>query len=240
MEFSEDYISKLNRSYQLMVESNDELPIWNTTTNRHILMNEVMDGYHSIATQFAVNRPFTKQSRVKDMMFSPLSSLVGVSGSMAPFFCEFTVNTDVLPLDYPATYAHEMAHLLGITSEAEANFYAYQVCTRSQNIDINFSGYNFILLYVLGNARSVLDKDQYTKLYESINPEIILIAQNDSKYWRDKYSPLLGDIQHYIYNIYLKSNRISSGTKNYSEVIRLLISVQDNTIVNRSQNSNLK
>ena len=54
--------------------------------------------------------------------------MVGVTGSMGPFFCEFTLNGDLLPANYPATYAHELAHLLGITSEAEANFYAYQVC----------------------------------------------------------------------------------------------------------------
>lgn len=67
--------------------------------------------------------------------------MVGVTGSMGPFFCEFTLNGDLLPSQYPATYAHELAHLLGITSEAEANFYAYQVCTRSQVQAIRFSGY---------------------------------------------------------------------------------------------------
>ena len=74
-------------------------------------------------------------------MFTPFISMVGVTGSMGPFFCEFTLNGDLLPVNYPATYAHELAHLLGITSEAEANFYAYQVCTRSQAMGIRFSGY---------------------------------------------------------------------------------------------------
>ena len=55
----------------------------------------------------------------------PCFSMVGVTGSMGPFFCEFTLNGDLLPPQYPATYAHELAHFLGITSEAEANFYAY-------------------------------------------------------------------------------------------------------------------
>ena len=36
--------------------------------------------------------------------------------------------------------SHELAHFLGITSEAEANFYAYQVCTRSQVKEIRFPG----------------------------------------------------------------------------------------------------
>ncbi len=53
-----------------------------------------------------------------------------------------------------------------------------------------------------------------------------MIAQERSKYWREKYSSLLGAAQNYIYNAYLKSNNIGSGVKNYSEVIGLLISVE--------------
>ena len=60
------------------------------------------------------------------MIFTPFISMFGVTGSMGPFFCEFTLNGDLLPINYPATYTHELAHLLGISSEAEANFYAYQ------------------------------------------------------------------------------------------------------------------
>ena len=69
---------------------------------------------------------------------------------MGPFFCEFTLNGDLLPSQYPATYTHEIAPLLGITSEAEANFYAYQVCTRSQVESIRFSGYFSVLSHILG------------------------------------------------------------------------------------------
>jgi len=41
-----------------------------------------------------------------------------------------------------------------------------------------------------------------------------------------KYSPLIGDVQDWIYDLYLKGNKIESGRKNYSEVIGLLISYQ--------------
>ncbi len=226
MEFAEDYVAELNGSYQDMIDNGGETPMWRGSQGGDLLMAEVVGQYHAISSELAINPPLLKSPHVKSMLFSPLSSMVGVSGSMAPFFCEFTVNSDVLPLDYPATYTHEMAHQLGITSEAEANFYAYQVCTLSQNRHIRFSGYNSILLYMLGNARSILDKEQYKKLYETIDPQIIVIAQERSKYWREKYSSLLGAAQNYIYNAYLKSNNIGSGVKNYSEVIGLLISVE--------------
>ena len=49
-----------------------------------------------------LHAPFTEHPRVKPMLFSALASMVGVSGSMGPFFCEFTVNADVPPEEYPA------------------------------------------------------------------------------------------------------------------------------------------
>lgn len=158
------------------------------------------------------------------MLFTPLISMVGVSGSMGPFFCEFTLNGDLPPSQYPATYTHELAHLLGITSEAEANFYAYEVCTRSQVESIRFSGYFSILSHVLGNARRLLTEEEYTELFNRIRPEIIELARSNQTYWMAKYSPLIGNIQNWIYDLYLKGNKIESGRKNYSEVIGLLIS----------------
>ena len=153
--------------------------------------------------------------------------MVGVTGSMGPFFCEFTLNGDLLPSQYPATYTHELAHLLGITSEAEANFYAYQVCTRSQVKEIRFSGYFSVLPHVLGNARRLMSEEEYAELFNRIRPEIIELAQKNQQYWMEKYSPLIGDIQNFIYDLYLKGNKIQSGRKNYSEVIGLLISYEE-------------
>lgn len=160
-------------------------------------------------------------------MFTPFISMVGVTGSMGPFFCEFTLNGDLLPVNYPATYAHELAHLLGITSEAEANFYAYQVCTRSQAMGIRFSGYFSVLNHVLGNAQRLLPKEEYAKLLKRIRPEIIELAKANQTYWAAKYSPVIGAVQDWIYDLYLKGNKIESGRRNYSEVIGLLISYQE-------------
>ena len=48
--------------------------------------------------------------------------------------------------------------------------------------------------------------------------------ESNQEYWTEKYSPLIGDIQDWIYDLYLKGNKIQSGRKNYSEVVGLLIS----------------
>ena len=215
-EFVDDYITQLNRSYT---------PV--NSINQDLIREETVRIYHQLSDSLAVHRPPHEHPRVKTMLFTPFISMVGVTGSMGPFFCEFTLNGDLLPVNYPATYAHELAHLLGITSEAEANFYAYQVCTRSKAMGIRFSGYFSILGHVLRNAQRLLPEEEYTRLFKRIRPEIIELAKNNQAYWAAKYSPVVGAVQDWIYDLYLKGNKIESGRQNYSEVVGLLISYQE-------------
>lgn len=215
-EFVEEYITQLNRSYT---------PV--SSIDKELIRDETVRLYDQLSDSLAVHRPPHTSPRVKTMLFTPFISMVGVTGSMGPFFCEFTLNGDLLPVNYPATYAHELAHLLGITSEAEANFYAYQVCTRSQAMGIRFSGYFSVLNHVLRNAQRLLPEEEYKKLFNRIRPEIIELAKKNQAYWAAKYSPLVGDVQDWIYDLYLKGNKIESGRQNYSEVVGLLMSYQD-------------
>lgn len=216
-DFVEDYIIELNRSYTPPVKN----------INPDLIRDETVRLYNQISDSLAVHRPPHLAPRVKTMMFTPFISMVGVTGSMGPFFCEFTLNGDLLPVNYPATYAHELAHLLGITSEAEANFYAYQVCTRSQNKEIRFSGYFSVLGHVLRNAQRLLPEEDYKQLFNQIHSEIIELAKNNQAYWAAKYSPIVGAVQDWMYDLYLKGNRIESGRQNYSEVVGLLISYRE-------------
>lgn len=214
--FVHEYVNNLNASY---------LPV--DPINKEQVCREAVNQYDQIYDTLGIHRPPLPSPRVKTMMFTPLISMVGVTGSMGPFFCEFTLNGDLLPSQYPATYAHELAHLLGITSEAEANFYAYQVCTRSTISSIRFCGYFSVLGHVLANARRFMSKEEYNQLFNRIRPEVIELARSNQEYWMEKYSPAIGDIQDWIYDIYLKGNKIESGRLNYSEVVGLLISYRE-------------
>lgn len=56
----------------------------------------------------------------------------GRIGCHGTVFAEAQVNEDVLPEQYPFTMAHEFAHLLGVGSEAEANYLlSSSVCSRT-------------------------------------------------------------------------------------------------------------
>lgn len=213
MSFVNNYIEELNACYVDVNEIDEEQ-----------VRDEAVAGYNKIGSEFYIHAPFHKHPKAKRMIFTPLMSKVGVSGSMGPFFCEFTINGDVLPSQYPATYTHELAHLLGITSEAEASFYAYLVCTNSQVGYIRFCGYLSVMNHVLSNAYRLMAVEDYEELIRKIRPEIIELAKQNNSYWMEKYSPVAGDIQNWIYDLYLKGNKIQSGRKNYSEVVGLLIS----------------
>lgn len=211
--FVDQYIQELNASY---------VPV--TSIQKELICQQAVKGYRQISDTLGVHSPFSNSPRAKTMLFTPLISLVGVTGSMGPFFCEFTLNGHLLPSQYPATYTHELAHLLGITSEAEANFYAYQVCIRSEAQEIRFCGYFSVLSHVLGNARRFMTEEEYSRLFDRIRPEIIELARSNQAYWMAMYSPLIGRVQEWIYDLYLKGNSIESGRKNYSEVVGLLLS----------------
>ena len=183
----------------------------------------VLKGYNEIGAKEGINAPFNQHPHAKTMLFTPLSSMSGVTGSMGPFFCEFTLNGDIRPHDYPAIYAHEFAHLLGIANEGEANFYSYIVCTASSDKAVKFSGYYHIFFHVLRNVFDILGEKEGEKFLKYIRPEIIQLAKSDRNYWLSKRCKVLDAAQDFIFDFYLKGNHVAEGRKSYSGVIGLIL-----------------
>lgn len=174
-----------------------------------------------------INPPFNLHPHAKAMIFSRLSSMAGVTGSMGPFLCEFTLNAEVLPHNYPATYAHEFAHFLGIANEGEANFYSYIVCTSSSDKEVKFSGYYQIFFHVLANVFDILGEKEGKRYLKHINPEIIQLAKSDCKYWLDKRCQALDAAQDFIFDLYLRGNHVAEGRRSYSGVIGLILAWEE-------------
>ena len=195
------------------------------------LKNRVRDAvlkeYNKIGYREGINKPFNQHPHAKTMVFTPLSSMAGVTGSMGPFFCEFTLNGDILAHDYPATYAHEFAHFLGVANEGEANFYSYIVCTASADKQVRFSGYYHIFFHVLNNVYDILGEKEGERFLKHIRPEIIQRARNDRRYWLSKRCKALDAAQDFIFELYLRGNHVAEGRKSYSGVIGLILAWEE-------------
>lgn len=187
----------------------------------------VLNEYNKIGYKEGINAPFNQHPHAKTMVFTPLSSMSGVTGSMGPFFCEFTLNGDILPHDYPATYAHEFAHFLGVANEGEANFYSYIVCTASADKQVSFSGYYHIFFHVLNNVFDILGEKEGERFLKHIRPEIIQLAKSDRRYWLSKRCKALDAAQNFIFELYLRGNHVSEGRKSYSGVIGLILAWEE-------------
>lgn len=186
----------------------------------------ILKGYYRIGG-CGINAPFNHHPHVKTMVFSWLSSMAGITGSMGPFFCEFTLNSDLRHHEYPATYAHEFAHFLGVANEGEANFYSYIVCTASSDMAVRFSGYYQIFFHVVNDVFDILGQKEGAVFLKHIRPEIIKLAKSDRRYWLSKRSKVINAAQDIILDLYLRGNNVAEGRKSYSQVIALILAWED-------------
>lgn len=213
LDFLHDYTDSLNAAYIPQIKLSPET-----------IDKEIKDFYLHLPENAGLATPESFQ-KPKFFTFTPLYSGVGVLGSMGPFFAEAQLNADLLPVQLPFTYAHEFSHLLGVSSEAEANYWAYRACTEAETPAMRYCGYFGLLPYVLSNASSLLSEEQFEKWVGKIRPEIIKEYNENRLHWKALYSPFIGEIQDVAYNLFLKGNNIPSGQKNYAEVIGILLSV---------------
>ena len=213
--FLGDYVERLNATYLEAVDF-----------EMSYLETVVKAGYDELDKAYGLTktRGFCHPKR---SVCNGLYSSVGVLGYMGPFFCESHLNHDLLPVQLPFTYAHELSHLLSVSNEAEANWWAYKVCTSSTDAAIRYCGYYGIFGYVVKNARRLLSKDDYKSWVATVRNEIKEDFMRQQEYWHAKYSPTIGEIQDWVYDLFLKGNKIKTGRQNYAEVVGIIMSMKD-------------
>ncbi len=212
-EFLTVYADSLNASF-----------VSDVSFEREPFERELKAFYRALPASYGLALPHDFQ-RPKNFTFTPLYSGVGVLGSVGPFFAEAQLNADLLPLQIPFTYAHELSHLLGVSNEAEANYWAYRACVRSGSPAVRHSGYVGILSYVLANASRLLPEDDYREWVQTLRPEVRAEYERKRTYWAERHNPWMGAVQDRLYDWFLKGNRIPSGRQNYAEVIGILLTL---------------
>ncbi len=214
--FLEDYAQQLNASYRPVEE-----------LDRAAVEQEVKQYYATLSPDWGLAKPKDWQ-RPKRLVVNRLYSAVGVTGYVGPFCSEIQVNEDTPDRQYPFLFAHELSHLLGVSSEAEANFWAWQACRASADPLVRYAGLQSLLPYVLSNARAALPEEEFVRWRDTLRPEVKAVLQDEQAFWRERYVPWIGRLQSKFYNLFLKGNRIRSGMANYNEVVQMILTLQDN------------
>ena len=187
---------------------------------------QVKAWYAALPAECGLCRPHRWQ-HPKKLLFNRLYSAVGVLGFIGPAFDEMHVNHDVSPLEYPFIFAHEYSHVLGVSSEAEANFWAFESCRASDDQAVRFSAWYMLLSHTNGNLHSILGEEAWQQWGESLIPEVYVDLELTRLHWMDLRWNWLAKLQHRFYNAFLKRNRIADGTANYGQVLRLVLSLSN-------------
>ena len=214
-DFVYDYTDSLNA-----LRSCSSLP------SQQTLEEDIKAFYNNTLPRYGYT-PLKSWQHPKKPLINRLYSAVNVSGFLGPFFCETHVNLDVPADDYPFTLAHEMAHLAGVTSEAEANYWAYAYCRHSQDEALRFCGYFSIFPHVASNVRTFMTEDYYDYwMKRNVHADIRDRYVAEREYWEALRIPFVDGIQSWLMDASLKHNRVESGAREYSEVVGLILTME--------------
>ncbi|MCY1721137.1 DUF3810 domain-containing protein [Prolixibacteraceae bacterium Z1-6] len=182
----------------------------------NLIENSIENSYKNLAPLVKIPYPMGIRND-KKITLSNFFAQTGIAGYFGPFFNEIHVNKKVLPLEYPFVLAHEKAHQFGITSEAEANFYAWLVCTTSDSQQVRYSANLAILRHFLIRAYQM---EEFSELIAKINPHVKNDINAIREHWLELRNEKLDKAASKVNDAYLKTNKVKEGVKDYRGVVK--------------------
>ncbi len=205
-----EIVNQTNKSYTPNSKlSNDEY-IYELDSTFHMLQNK-LDIQYPCGVR-----------RVKHITFSNFFAKATILGYYGPFFNEVHVNRYLSVWDKPVVIAHEMSHQFGITSEAEANFYAWIVCTNSKDEFVRYCGWLYVLNYFIKQSYNLAERDE---ILQKIKTDVISDLKSRRKYWMSLRNETIDNAARNVNNVYLKSNNVERGINDYNAVVQLVVDV---------------
>lgn len=194
----------------------------------------VEESYQELASVLQIKYPAGKR-RPKKITFSHFFAKAGISGYYGPFFSEIQVNSNNLPIEYPFVLAHEKAHQLGITSEAEANFYAWLVCTQSHSKQLKYSANLAVLRFFLYQGYPL---KQYPEIIKQLNAPVKKDLRRIREHWSKLRNDKVNQVATKVNDTYLKSNRVEKGIEDYTGVVQYIMDFRLDTTFQKKWNLN--
>ena len=175
--------------------------------------------YKNLAPALHLKYPMGKR-KAKPITVSSFFAQAGISGYYGPFFNEVHVNERILPIEYPFVLAHEKAHQFGVTNEAEANFYAWLVCTNSKSKQLQYSANLHVLQYFLYQGYQL---EEYDAIIAKLDKRVKKDLQKIREHWMAMRNEKIDEAASKINDFYLKTNKIKEGVKEYSGVVKFVM-----------------
>jgi hypothetical protein len=182
--------------------------------------------YKNLAPALKINYPAGKRND-KKITFSHFFASAGISGYYGPFFNEVHVNKKLLPIEYPFVLAHEKAHQLGVTSEAEANFYGWLVCTQSNSKQLQYSANLYVLKFFLYQGYQL---KVYPELIKKLDSNVKADFKRIKKHWDELRNEKVNKVASKVNDTYLKTNKVEKGIEDYFGVVKFVIDFQTDSV----------
>ena len=180
---------------------------------------DIEESYKKLAPALKLKYPAGKRTD-KKITFSSFFAMAGISGYYGPFFNEVHVNKKVLPVEYPFVLAHEKAHQFGITSEAEANFYAWLVCTKSKSKQLQYSANLHILRFFIHQSYQLKEYPEIiSKPDKNVKNDFLRIREN----WMNLRNERVDKVASKVNDTYLKTNKVKKGIEDYKGVVKYVM-----------------
>ena len=152
-------------------------------------------------------------ARAKPVIISEMLTRMHITGVYSFFTGEANININFPDYNLPFTAAHEMAHLMGIAREDEANFTAFLVCLYSDDSYIRYSGLVKMIEYLNSSLHHALASVGKYDAYLEITSRLSGVIINEIHAFRnffDKYrNEPIAQLSSAVNDAYLKAQ--SSG-----------------------------
>lgn len=219
--FTEKMIAKTN-ALQEQITGNNSLAVKIPYTEKEIF-NLAIKGYQNLPENLQEFQ--YKNKSIKASLLSYPLSYMGFGGYLNPFTNEAQVNILKPKYNCPMTTCHEMAHQTGIGSESECNFIGFIAAIKNEDIYFQYSAYNFITRYCLGNLER-MEEGKSKVFFEKINKGVIKNFDENEVFWESYHTPI-NTFFEYFYDNFLKLNQQKDGLESYSKFIGLMIGYEE-------------
>ena len=172
--------------------------------------------------------------RPKPITLSSFFAKASIGGYYGPFFSEVQINDSLLAIEYPQVLAHEFAHQFGITSEAEANFYSWLVCSRSESEYLRYSGNIGMLNYFLSQAKHI---HNFTEMVHRIKEPVINDLRRVQKHWEQMRNEKIDKVAGKVNDVYLKTNKVEKGIEDYFGVVQFVMDFSTDSLAQKKVDS---